>query len=37
LPPPRPPRNGHVYAAPVNIHGQNWVFYSNDALAKAGA
>ena len=29
--------NGHAYAAPVDIHGQNWVFYSNDALAKAGA
>ena len=30
-------RNGHVYAVPVNIHGQNWLFYSNAALAKAGA
>ncbi len=30
-------RNGHAYAAPVDIHGQNWVFYSNAALAKAGA
>lgn len=30
-------RNGHVYAVPVNIHGQNWMFYSNAALAKAGA
>ena len=30
-------RNGHEYAVPVNIHGQNWVFYSNSALAKAGA
>jgi glucose/mannose transport system substrate-binding protein len=29
-------RNGHEYAVPVNIHGQNWLFYSNDALAKAG-
>ncbi|HSU04612.1 MAG TPA: ABC transporter substrate-binding protein [Acetobacteraceae bacterium] len=30
-------RNGHVYAVPVNIHGQNWLFYSIPALAKAGA
>ncbi len=30
-------RDGHVYAEPVNIHGQNWLFYSNAALAKAGA
>ncbi len=30
-------RDGHVYAAPVDIHGQNWLFYSNSALAKAGA
>jgi glucose/mannose transport system substrate-binding protein len=30
-------RDGHVYAVPVNIHGQNWLFYSNAALAKAGA
>jgi glucose/mannose transport system substrate-binding protein len=29
-------RNGHVYAVPVNIHGQNWLFYSNDALHRAG-
>jgi glucose/mannose transport system substrate-binding protein len=30
-------RQGHVYAVPVNIHGQNWLFYSNGALTKAGA
>ena len=30
-------RNGHVYAVPINIHGQNWLFWSNAALAKAGA
>ncbi len=30
-------RQGHVYAAPINIHGQNWFFYSTAALAKAGA
>jgi glucose/mannose transport system substrate-binding protein len=30
-------RHGHDYAAPVDIHGQNWVFWSKDALAKAGA
>jgi glucose/mannose transport system substrate-binding protein len=29
-------RNGHQYAVPVNIHGQNWLWYSTDALAKAG-
>jgi glucose/mannose transport system substrate-binding protein len=29
-------RNGHEYAVPVNIHGQNWLWYSTDALAKAG-
>jgi glucose/mannose transport system substrate-binding protein len=29
-------RQGHVYAVPVNIHGQNWLFYSTAALAKAG-
>jgi len=30
-------RDGHAYAVPVNIHGQNWLFTSNAALAKAGA
>jgi glucose/mannose transport system substrate-binding protein len=30
-------RNGHAYAVPVNIHGQNWLFYSKATLAKAGA
>lgn len=30
-------RNGHAYAVPVNIHGQNWFFYSTAAFAKAGA
>jgi glucose/mannose transport system substrate-binding protein len=30
-------RNGHEYAVPVNIHGQNWLFYSTEALAKSGA
>jgi glucose/mannose transport system substrate-binding protein len=29
-------RNGHEYAVPVNIHGQNWLFYSTEALAKSG-
>jgi glucose/mannose transport system substrate-binding protein len=29
-------RDGHVYAVPVNIHGQNWLFYSVDALNRAG-
>lgn len=30
-------REGHTYAVPVDIHGQNWFFFSNAALAKAGA
>ncbi len=30
-------RNGRAFAVPVNIHGQNWFFYSTAALAKAGA
>src|SRR6516162_6645571 len=29
-------RSGHQYAVPVNIHGQNWLWFSTDALAKAG-
>jgi glucose/mannose transport system substrate-binding protein len=30
-------RNGKVYAVPVDIHGQNWLWLSKAALAKAGA
>jgi glucose/mannose transport system substrate-binding protein len=30
-------RNGHAYAVPVNIHGQNWLFTSTPALTRAGA
>ncbi len=30
-------REGHAYAVPVDIHGQNWLFFSTAALAKAGA
>ncbi|MBI3513234.1 MAG: carbohydrate ABC transporter substrate-binding protein [Proteobacteria bacterium] len=30
-------RDGHQYAVPVNIHGQNWLFHSTAVLAKAGA
>ena len=30
-------RDGHFYALPVNIHGQNWLFTNTDAFAKAGA
>ena len=30
-------RNGHYYALPVNIHGQNWLFYNTKLLADAGA
>ena len=29
-------RNGHAYAVPVDIHGQNWFFFSKPALDKAG-
>ena len=28
-------RDGHIYAVPVNIHGQNWLFYSTSS-ARAG-
>jgi glucose/mannose transport system substrate-binding protein len=30
-------RGGHFYAVPVNIHGQNWLFYNNAVLEKLGA
>ncbi|MFO1146854.1 MAG: ABC transporter substrate-binding protein [Alsobacter sp.] len=30
-------REGKMYAVPVNIHGQNWLFYNSAALQKAGA
>ena len=29
-------RDGHAYAVPVDIHGQNWFFFSKAALDKAG-
>jgi glucose/mannose transport system substrate-binding protein len=29
-------RDGHYYAVPISIHGQNWMFNSNAAFAKAG-
>ena len=29
-------RNGKVFAVPVNIHGQNWVWYNSAVLEKAG-
>lgn len=29
-------RDGHYYALPVNIHGQNWLFYNAKAFADAG-
>lgn len=29
-------KNGHIYAAPVNIHSNVWLWYSPEALAKAG-
>jgi glucose/mannose transport system substrate-binding protein len=29
-------REGKFYAVPVNIHGQNWLFYNTKALADAG-
>lgn len=30
-------RDWHAYAVPVNIHGQNWMFFSKAALDRAGA
>lgn len=30
-------RNGKIFAVPVNIHGQNWLFYNKSVLQKAGA
>src|SRR6266581_768673 len=30
-------RNGKMYAVPVDIHGQNWLWMSKAALSKAGA
>ncbi|KAB0678808.1 ABC transporter substrate-binding protein [Aureimonas leprariae] len=29
-------RDGKFYAVPVNIHGQNWMFYNTAVLQKAG-
>jgi glucose/mannose transport system substrate-binding protein len=29
-------RDGKVYAVPVNIHGQNWMFYNTKVFADAG-
>ncbi|MDR3493666.1 MAG: ABC transporter substrate-binding protein [Ancalomicrobiaceae bacterium] len=29
-------RNGHIYAVPVNIHSNNWLWFSPAALKKAG-
>jgi len=29
-------RQGKVYAVPINIHGQHWLFYSTKVLADAG-
>jgi glucose/mannose transport system substrate-binding protein len=29
-------RDGKFYAVPVNIHGQNWMFYNKEVFAKAG-
>jgi glucose/mannose transport system substrate-binding protein len=29
-------RDGKFYAVPINIHGQNWLFYNIDVLSKAG-
>jgi glucose/mannose transport system substrate-binding protein len=30
-------RNGKMFAVPVDIHGQNWLWMSKSALSKAGA
>ena len=32
----RPIRDGKFYAVPVNIHGQNWLFYNTKVFADAG-
>jgi len=29
-------RDGHVYAVPVNLHGQYWLFYNTDVMKKLG-
>ena len=29
-------RDGHVYAVPVNIHGQNWMWYSKAVFEQSG-
>jgi glucose/mannose transport system substrate-binding protein len=29
-------RNGKFYAVPINIHGQNWLFYNTKVFADAG-
>ncbi|TFF25117.1 carbohydrate ABC transporter substrate-binding protein [Jiella endophytica] len=29
-------RDGEMYALPINVHGQNWIFYSRDVLEKSG-
>ncbi|MBI1773885.1 MAG: carbohydrate ABC transporter substrate-binding protein [Proteobacteria bacterium] len=29
-------RNGKFYAVPVNIHGQNWLWYNKSVMEKAG-
>jgi glucose/mannose transport system substrate-binding protein len=30
-------RNGKMYAVPINIHGQNWLWYNKAVLASIGA
>jgi glucose/mannose transport system substrate-binding protein len=30
-------RKGKMYAVPINIHGQNWLWYNKDVLASIGA
>jgi glucose/mannose transport system substrate-binding protein len=30
-------RNGKIHAVPVNIHGQNWLWYNRSVLEKVGA
>lgn len=30
-------RDGRMYAVPINIHGQNWVFFNKAVLEKVGA
>lgn len=30
-------RNGHIYGAPTNVNGQNWLFYNKELFERVGA